>query len=81
MMHLTRERILAIAGDLSDGAVAEIERLGASEADLLAAVGSLGDGPPPHRESGRPLAGPAAALQAILAAEDASREGDEDRRT
>lgn len=81
MTQLTRERILAIAGDLSDGAVAEIERLGANEADLLAAIGSLGDDPPPPRDSGHSLAGHAAALQAILAAEDASGEGDEDRRT
>lgn len=81
MTRLTRERILAIAGELSDSAVAEIERMGASEADLLAAVESLSDEARLYRESGHSLVGHAAALQAILTAEEDSKDGEQDRRS
>jgi len=80
MTPLTRERILALAGDIGDGAVAEIERLGASEAELLAAVASLEDEAALRRSSGHSLPGQAAAIQAILAAEQEANEPDEGRR-
>lgn len=79
MPRLTRDRILAIAGDLSDSAVAEIERLDATEAELLSAVEWLSDDVRAHREVGRPPEGRAAVLLAILATEDDLKEADERR--
>ena len=81
MNPLTREQILAVAGDLGDGAVAEIERLGATEAELLAAIASLEDEPSLRGASGHSLPGQAAAIQAILAAEQEVREPEEERRS
>jgi hypothetical protein len=77
MSRLTRERILAIAGELSDAAVAEIEKLGATEAELLEATERLADDEILQREHALPPQSRVAALCDILAAEE---ETDEDRR-
>jgi hypothetical protein len=77
MPRLTRERILAIAGELTDAAVAEIEKLGATEAELLEATERLADDEILQREHALPPQGRVAMLCDILTAEE---ETDEDRR-
>ncbi len=77
MATLTRDQILAIAGELSDSAVAEIEKLGVSEAELVEAVEWLSDDERMQRETKHPLQGRLALLYDILVAED---EIDEEQR-
>lgn len=70
MATLTRDKIIAIAGQLSDAAIAEIEKLGATEAELVEAAEWLSDDERMQRETKHPLQGRVAALYDILVAED-----------
>jgi hypothetical protein len=77
MKSLTRERILAIAGELTDAAVAEIEKLGATEAELVEATERLAGNESMQRNHTIPPQSRVALLCDILTAED---ETDEDQR-
>jgi hypothetical protein len=70
MATLTRDKILAVAGELSDAAIVEIEKIGATEAELVEAVEWLSDDERMQRETKHPLRGRVAALYEILVAED-----------
>lgn len=77
MKSLTREKILAIAGEITDAAIAEIEKLGATEAELVEATERLAGNESMQRNHAIPPQSRVAVLCDILAADD---ETDEDRR-
>jgi hypothetical protein len=66
---ITREQIRDIAGPLPDEVVAEIEKLGATEADLVEAVGWLERGPSMGRDGRHTLTGTVGDLYDILSAD------------
>jgi hypothetical protein len=81
MTAVTREQILAITGELGDAAIAEIEKLGATEAELLEAVEWLSDDERMQREAKHPPQGRVAMLYEILVAEDEADDAEARRRS
>lgn len=81
MTTLTREKIVSVAGDISDAAIAEIIALGANEAELLEAVEWLADDEPMQRQADHRLHGRLAAIYAILVAEEEEKEVEAPRRS
>jgi hypothetical protein len=70
MAGLTRESIIAIAGELSDSTIMEMLKLEATEAELLEAFEWLSENDAMHREAKRQLHGRVAELYDLLLAED-----------